>query len=119
MRSLARMEREMLFEGHALFGHLGPNDIDALLSHARLEHHPAGRTIFMKGSPARSMMAVLAGSIRISAAAPGGREVVLAIINAGEIFGELALLDGGARTADATAMMDCDLLVIDQRDFIP
>jgi CRP/FNR family cyclic AMP-dependent transcriptional regulator len=43
----------------------------------------------------------------------------LAILNAGEIFGEMALLDGGERTADATAMKDCDLLVLDQRDFIP
>jgi CRP-like cAMP-binding protein len=43
---------------------------------------------------------------------------MLAVINAGEIFGEMALLDGGERTADATAMTDCDLLVIDSRDFI-
>jgi CRP-like cAMP-binding protein len=119
MRALTPEEREKLFEGHALFGQLGRSDIDALLSRARLEHHPAGHTIFVKDSPARTMMAVLSGSIRISAAAPTGREVVLAIIKAGEIFGELALLDGGARTADATAISDCDLLVIDQRDFIP
>jgi CRP-like cAMP-binding protein len=44
---------------------------------------------------------------------------VLAILGAGEIFGEMALLDGGERTADALTMSDCDLLVIDQRDFIP
>ena len=42
-----------------------------------------------------------------------------AIVHGGEIFGEIALLDGGERTADATAMTDCDLLVIDHRDFIP
>jgi CRP-like cAMP-binding protein len=65
------------------------------------------------------MMAVLAGRIKISAPAQSGREVVLAIINAGEVFGEIALLDGDPRTADATALSDCDLLVIDRRDFIP
>ena len=113
------MRREALFEGHALFGDLAAAELDKLLSHARLEHYPAGRTIFMKGSPARSMMAVVAGHIKISALAQGGREVVLAIINAGDIFGEIALLDGGARTADAMALSDCDLLVIDRRDFIP
>lgn len=64
------------------------------------------------------MMAVLRGSIKISSPSPTGREVLLAVINAGEIFGEMALLDGGERTADATAMTDCDLLVIDSRDFI-
>jgi CRP/FNR family transcriptional regulator, cyclic AMP receptor protein len=65
------------------------------------------------------MMAVLSGSIRISTTSPQGREIVLAILQAGEIFGEMALLDGGDRAADAIAMGDCELLVIDQRDFIP
>lgn len=112
-------DRRRLFEGHPLFGILGPDDVDALLTHARFEHYPAGCLVFAKGEPGRSMMAVLEGSIRISTTSPNGREVVLATFNAGEIFGELALLDGGERTADATAMSDCGVLVIDQRDFIP
>jgi CRP/FNR family transcriptional regulator, cyclic AMP receptor protein len=119
MQPHAPIRREALFEGHALFGDLAPAELHRLLSHARLEHYQSGRTIFMKGSPAQSMMAVVAGHIKISTPAPAGREVVLAIINAGDIFGEIALLDGGARTADATALSDCDLLVIDRRDFIP
>lgn len=119
MRTLSAGEKRRLFEGHALFGILGPSDIDALLSRARFEHYQSGRQIFAKGSPGRSMMAVLAGSVRISSMSSNGHEVVFAILNSGEIFGEMALLDGGERTADATAMGDCDLLVIDQRDFIP
>ncbi len=119
MRALTAGERKRLFEGHALFGMLSAADIDALLARARCEHYPGGRVIFAKGSPGRSMMAVLEGSIRIATTAPNGREVVLAILNPGEIFGEMALLDGGDRTADAIAMSDCELLVIDQRDFIP
>jgi len=119
VRALTTSEKQRLFEGHALFGLLAPGDVDALLSHARFEHYAAGRLIFAKGSPGRSMMALLAGSVRIGSTSSSGREVVLAILNAGEIFGEMALLDGGERTADATAMSDCDLLVVDQRDFIP
>jgi CRP/FNR family transcriptional regulator, cyclic AMP receptor protein len=119
VRALTTGEKQRFFEGHALFGLLAPDDVDALLLHARFEHYSAGRLIFAKGSPGRSMMALLAGSVRIGSTASNGREVVLAILNAGEIFGEMALLDGGERTADATAMSDCDLLVVDQRDFIP
>jgi len=112
-------DKQQLFETHAFFGQLGPADRDALIAHARFEHYSAGDEIFAKGSPGRSMVAVIAGAVRISSPSASGKEVVLAIVHAGEIFGEIALLDGGERTADATAMTDCDLLVIDHRDFIP
>jgi len=119
MRALTAGEKQKLFEGHAFFGVLAPDDVDALLVHARSVGYPAGGIIFARGSPGRSMMAVLSGSVRISTTSPQGREVVLAILQAGEIFGEMALLDGGDRAADAIAMSDCELLVVDQRDFIP
>src|SRR5580704_18561665 len=112
-------ERRRLFEGHAIFGKLPTEDLDALLSHARVEHYPAGREIFAKGSPGRSMLAIVRGTVRISATAPGGHDIVLTILNAGEIFGEIALIDGQDRTADATAIVDTALLVLDHRDFVP
>ena len=113
------LDKRKLFETHTFFGQLGPADRDALMAHARLEHYPAGQEIFAKGSPGRSMVAVVRGTVRISSASSGGKEIVLAIVHAGEIFGELALLDGGERSADASAMSDCDLLVIDHRDLVP
>ena len=112
-------EKRKLFEGHSLFGNLPPSDLDALLSHARVEHYRPGQEIFAKGSPGRSMMAILRGSVRISTPSSAGREFVLTILAAGEVFGEIALFDGHDRTADATAITDCELLVLDHRDFIP
>ena len=112
-------DKRKVFEGHVLFGKLPPDDLDALLLHARVEHHPAGRRIFEKGSPGRSMMAILKGSVRISSPSPAGPDIVLTILPAGEVFGEIALLDGADRTADATAVTDCELLVLDHRDFVP
>ena len=119
MRALTAAEKRKLFERHALFGILSAEEIDALVLRARFEQYPAGHLIFARGTAGRSMMAVLSGGVRISTTSPNGREVVLAIINPGEVFGEMALLDGGERTADAIALSDCGLLVIDQRDFIP
>ncbi|HZK92252.1 MAG TPA: Crp/Fnr family transcriptional regulator [Stellaceae bacterium] len=113
------IQKRNLFEGHALFGRLPPADLDALLLRARTEHYPAGRVIFAKGSPGRSMMAILKGSVRISAPTPAGPDIVLTMLQAGEVFGEIALLDGEDRTADATAVSDCELLVLDHRDFVP
>jgi CRP-like cAMP-binding protein len=64
-------------------------------------------------------MAVVSGSVRICVTAPSGRETVLNVNHKGEIFGEIALLDGHPRTADAVAISDCELMVIERRDFIP
>jgi CRP-like cAMP-binding protein len=59
------------------------------------------------------------GQVKISAPASDGRDAVFNVVNAGEIFGEIALFDGGPRTATATAVMDCDLMLIERRDFVP
>ena len=63
------------------------------------------------------MMAVLAGRVRICSYSSEGREVVLNVISPGEVFGEIALIDGGERTADAFAMEPTELLVLNRRDF--
>ena len=44
---------------------------------------------------------------------------MLNVFREGDVFGEIALLDGRPRTADATAMADCELVVIERRDFVP
>jgi CRP/FNR family cyclic AMP-dependent transcriptional regulator len=112
-------EKRKLIEGHALFCGLPPADLDALLARARITTYTAGQEIFAKGSPGRSMMAILRGNVRVSAPSSGRREIVLSILHAGEVFGEIALLDGQDRTADAIAITDCELLTLDHRDFMP
>jgi len=102
-----------------LFGKLPQADLDALLLHARVERYTAGRVIFTKGSPGRSMMAILKGDVRISTPSPAGPDILLTMLSVGEIFGEIALIDGADRTADAIAITDCELLVLDHRDFVP
>jgi CRP-like cAMP-binding protein len=98
---------------------LNANEIDALISYARVERYRAGREIFAKGSPGQSLMAVLRGSVKISSLSDSGKEIVFEIFNAGEIFGEIAVLDGEERSADATALTDCELLVLNRRDLLP
>src|SRR5580700_10918986 len=118
MNSSARQEKRQIFEHHPLFGKLNPSEIDSLVSYTRLERYTTGREVFAKGSPGQSLMAVLRGSIKISSLSDEGKEIVFGIINAGEIFGEIAVLDDEERSADATAMTDCELLVLNRRDFL-
>jgi CRP-like cAMP-binding protein len=118
MNSPTHQEKRQIFEHHFLFGKLSASEIDALISYSRLERYPSSREIFAKGSPGQSLVAVLRGSIKISSLSSEGKEIVFNIINAGEIFGEIAVLDGEERSADATAMTDCELLVLNRRDFL-
>ena len=78
----------------------------------------ANQLLFSKGDEGDALYGVLSGRIRISASAPSGKEVVLNVLAPGEVFGEIALLDGRPRTADATAMEPSELLRINRRDFI-
>jgi CRP/FNR family cyclic AMP-dependent transcriptional regulator len=112
-------EKRRIFERNFLLGKLSSSEIDALLTYSRVEHYAAGQEIFAKDSPGNSMMLVLRGSVRISSISLTGKEIVLNIINAGEIVGEIALLDGGERSGDAVAISDCELLVLNRRDFMP
>src|SRR5262249_46963633 len=112
----AIQEARRLLADCMLFRGLVENERDAVVARARLKHFAAGETIFLMGSPGDSMMAVLSGQIRISVPSPEGREIVLAIFQPGEVFGEIALLDGKERTADARAMTACDLAVLERRD---
>jgi CRP/FNR family cyclic AMP-dependent transcriptional regulator len=114
----AALKRQILAD-HFLLRELTPTEREALLAYARVEHYRAGQTIFLKGSPGRGMLAVLRGRVRISASSPDGREIVLNTIDQGEVFGEIALLDGKERSADAVAIVECDLLAIERRDFVP
>ena len=79
----------------------------------------AGEVIFRKGDAGESMMLIAAGTVKVSALGPDGREAVLAVLDQGEILGEMAILDNKPRSADATALEPCEMLVLRQRDFLP
>jgi len=107
-----------LLDQFSLFRRLSAVERAALLARARLQEYSAHETIFLMDSPGDSMVAVLSGTIRISVPSPDGKGVVLAILGPGEICGEIALLDGKERTADARAATDCSVVVLERRDVL-
>jgi CRP-like cAMP-binding protein len=112
-------EKRQIFERHFLLGKLSRDEIDTLLHFSRVERYPAGREIFAKGSPGQSMMAVLRGTVKVSSLSLDGKEIVLRVVHPGDVFGEIAMLDGEERTGIATASEDCEVLVLNRRDFMP
>jgi CRP/FNR family transcriptional regulator, cyclic AMP receptor protein len=113
------LDKLRLFRNHPVFGQLAPDQIEHLCSYAQTRRVSRGATIFKKGEPGNSLFAIAAGTVKIDVPSVGGRDAVFNLVQEGEILGEIALLDGQPRTADATAMTDCVLIVIDRRDFVP
>ena len=101
-----------------LFRELSSDQRTALVRSAHLRTVAAGGAIFLMGDPGDSMMAILTGTVRISAPSPDGKEIILGLMQPGEFFGELALLDGRERSADAKAMTDCTLAILNRRDVL-
>ena len=104
---------------HPIFCDLAPDALDQLCRYAKHSTLKRGATIFSKGDPGNSLYAVISGTVKISISSADGRNAILNLIGAGEIFGEVAVLDGQARTADATANTNCEIFIIDRREFLP
>jgi CRP/FNR family transcriptional regulator, cyclic AMP receptor protein len=111
-------EASHLLANCPLFGGLSPDERGAVVALARIRTFSAGETVFAIGSPGDQMMALLSGTIRISVPSSGGKELLLAMIQAGEVFGELAVLDGKERSADAVAETACTVAILDRRDIL-
>ncbi|MCF3639138.1 Crp/Fnr family transcriptional regulator [Rhizobium sp. TRM95111] len=78
----------------------------------------AGTVIFQRGDEGTYLIVVVSGRIKLSLITPQGKELSLRQLEAGSIFGEMAILDGAPRSADATAVTATEGYVIGKRDFL-
>ena len=109
----------LVLREHPFFCDLEPEALDQLCRYAKHATLKRGATLFSKGDPGNCLYAVISGTVKMSVSSAEGRSAILNLIGPGEIFGEMALLDGLARSADAIANTNCDVFVIDRREFIP
>jgi hypothetical protein len=92
----AVLQRNYLFRG------LPGSTLERLASLATRRVYQKGAVIFSQGDPGDALFGVASGRVRISASGAGGREVFLNIMEPGDTFGEIAVMDGLPRTAGAT-----------------
>ena len=104
---------------HPIFRDLEPEALDQLGRYAKHVTLKRGAALFSKGDPGNSLFAVISGTVKMSISSPEGRNAILNLIGPGQVFGEMAVLSGQARSADATANTNCEMFVIDRRDFLP
>ena len=99
----------------AVFSALAALDRGAIASRMHRIHFEPGQMIFSRGDPARELYLVLEGKVRLSVLTSDGRELSFAHAGPGNIFGEIATLDGGERTASATAINRVQVMALPQR----
>jgi CRP/FNR family cyclic AMP-dependent transcriptional regulator len=114
-----RSARRALLQANSFFRHFDASIIDRLVAHAVTHNVKKGTVLFRKGDPGTTLYAISAGAVRISVPSKEGEGAIFNLLTKGDIFGEIALLDGGSRTADAVVIENSELMAIERRDFIP
>lgn len=107
-----------VLKANRLFRDLPDGTVDKLASLAIRRTVRKGTRIFAQGDPGDSLMGLIAGQVRISANTATGKEVFLNIMEPGDSFGEIGVLDGDRRTAGAVALTNAELFVIRRRDLL-
>jgi len=101
-----------------LFAELSAGEADSLAAFLRRRRYRAGEPVFREGDPGTAFYVVETGEVKILLGGSEGKEVVLALFGPGEFFGELALLDGEPRSADAVVTTAAELLILVREDFL-
>ena len=112
------IDRSALLARTHLFGELRDAVRNRVASYSVVKAFPRGKAIFGKGDDGGALFVVGDGVVQMSVPSLEGKSAVYSHIGAGEVFGEIALLDGSSRTTDAVAFTDCTLVVIERRDFL-
>lgn len=110
---MVRTERQ-----RTLLESLPEKEFEQLRAAAVTKTYRGRQAIFLRGDEARGLFVVTRGRIRVVANSAEGKEVILRVLEPGEIFGEIAMLDGGKRTADAVAEGDSELMYVGRADFL-
>ena len=113
-------DKHALLRAHPFFKDLGNTIIDRLAPRVITTRVKKGAAIFHKGDIGSKLYgSSLPAAVRISAPSEQRKDAIFNLVVPGELFGEIAFLDGGQRSADAVAIDNCELMVIERRDFIP
>lgn len=100
------------------FAGLDPATLERVAASLRSRRFRRGEVIFHAGDPGDALFVIVAGDVKISLPSETGEEAILATLRSGDVFGELALLDGAPRSASATAMSMAETVVLPRDRFL-
>src|SRR5215212_9173173 len=99
-----------------LFAELSGAELEQIGSVAIPRAYPKGVRVFHEGDHSDACYIVRSGDLRVTREHSDGRAIALATLGPGDIFGELAMLDGGTRSASVETLSDADLLALPASD---
>lgn len=105
-----------LIGSDTIFSDLEKAEIDALMSMAIRRSYKARDVVLRKGDPALQIFVIASGRLKAITSGSEGRQAALSIMGPGEVFGEVAVLDGDPRSATITALEPCELFVVQRSD---
>ncbi len=117
-RAGARADAAATLAAHEMFSGVDAEAFDHLQRFLNVVGAGKGEAIFRKGDPGEFMMLIVEGDVKIVSPSGDGKEVLLNLLGKGDIFGEIAMLDGLPRSADAIARSDCTLAMLARRDVL-
>jgi CRP-like cAMP-binding protein len=98
-------------------GGLGDEALALLEQHGQARRYPRGSLLFAEGDEAHEVLLVRSGAVKIVVTSAPGREVVLDVLEAGQLLGELSAIDGGVRSAGALALTAVEVVAVAQDTF--
>lgn len=84
---------------------------------ARQRRYPRGSLVFAEGDEAHEVLLIASGSVKVTVSTPDGKQVVLDVLDAGALLGELSAVDGAARSAAVVALTPVEVLAISRTEF--
>src|SRR3954453_8743145 len=99
-----------------LFSELSRQELERISRVSVARSFPAGVRVFHEGDPSDACYLVRSGDLRVTREHPDGRAIALATLGPGDLFGELAMLDGEARSASVETLTDSELLALPAAD---
>jgi CRP/FNR family transcriptional regulator, cyclic AMP receptor protein len=110
-------EFAVILKMNPMFADLGADELQRISGLCQTRQLGSGEMLFRRGDSGDALYGVRRGQIRIETGGSGGSRL-LNFLGPGDLFGEVAVLDGLSRTADATAGEDSELFVLRREDFL-
>jgi len=119
LNEIQRNHIRILLSECFLFNELSKDELNEIAEFTKITTVQPREVIVRKYDPGKEMFILVSGKVSLSTVTEDGKELTFAILGKGEMFGEISLFDNLERTATVTAVETSELLILEQKHFIP